>query len=129
MAISEKIRRDTWMQDKSREIKEMTVKGLQPEIERLLSKHKKELQRMEEVNVHELQRQRNALAEAHERSMNESRERMLVERDRAVEREREALAACGECAQVAGVAVRRRQDRHELLGVLPAQRVAPRAAP
>ena len=92
MAISEKIRRDTWMQDKSREIKEMTVKGLQPEIERLLSKHKKELQRMEEVNVHELQRQRNALAEAHERSMNESRERMLVERDRAVEREREAAS-------------------------------------
>ena len=47
---------------------------------------------MEEVNVHELQRQRNALAEAHERSMNESRERMLVERDRAVEREREAAS-------------------------------------
>jgi len=58
MAVSEKIRRDTWMQEKSREIKEMTVKGLQPEIERLLSKHKKELQRMEEVNGLELKRQR-----------------------------------------------------------------------
>jgi hypothetical protein len=58
MAVSEKIRRDTWMQEKSREIKEMTVKGLQPEIERLLTKHKKELQRMEEGNTLELQRQR-----------------------------------------------------------------------
>jgi len=92
MAVSEKIRRDTWMQEKSREIKEMTVKGLQPEIERLLSKHKKELQRMEEVNGLELKRQRDALAEAHERSMNEVRERMLHERDRAVEREREAAS-------------------------------------
>ena len=27
--MTEKIRRDTWMQEKSREIKEMTVKGLQ----------------------------------------------------------------------------------------------------
>ena len=41
MAVSEKIRRDTWMQEKSREIKEMTVKGLEPEIQRLLTKHKK----------------------------------------------------------------------------------------
>jgi len=115
--MTEKIRRDTWMQEKSREIKEMTVKGLQvlsllallgqstnadtpvadtpvaqPEIERLLSKHKKELQRMEEVNMHELKRQREALAEAHERSMTELRERMLLERDRVVEREREAAS-------------------------------------
>jgi hypothetical protein len=92
MAVSEKIRRDTWMQEKCREIKEMTVKGLQPEIERLLAKHKKEVQRMEEFNVLELQRQRQALAEAHERSMHEVRERMLLERDRAVEREREAAS-------------------------------------
>jgi hypothetical protein len=35
---AEKIRRDNWMQEKSKEIKEMTVKGLQPEIERLLAK-------------------------------------------------------------------------------------------
>jgi len=92
MAVSEKIRRDTWMQEKCREIKEMTVKGLQPEIERLLAKHKKEVLRMEEFNVLELQRQRQALAEAHERSMHEVRERMLLERDRAVEREREAAS-------------------------------------
>ena len=56
------MRRETWMQDKSREIKELTVKGLQPEIERLLSKHKKELQRMEEANAIELKRQRHVRA-------------------------------------------------------------------
>jgi hypothetical protein len=32
-------------QEKSREIKELTVKGLQPEIERLLAKHKAEIRR------------------------------------------------------------------------------------
>jgi len=87
--VSEKIRRDNWMHDKSKEIKEMTVKGLQPEIERLLSKHKAELRRMEEVNQQEVKRQREVLAEAHERSTSELRERLLLERERAVERERE----------------------------------------
>ena len=42
--------------------------------------------------MHELKRQREALAEAHERSMTELRERMLLERDRVVEREREAAS-------------------------------------
>jgi hypothetical protein len=37
-----------WLQEKSREIKEMTVKGLQPEIERLLAKHKAEIRRYRE---------------------------------------------------------------------------------
>ena len=46
------------MQEKSREIKEMTVKGLEPEIQRLLTKHKKELERMEQANAQELKRQR-----------------------------------------------------------------------
>ena len=86
---AERIRRDNWMQDKSREIKQMTVKGLQPEIERLLAKHKAELKRMEEVNAQEMKRQREVLAEAHERSTNEVRERLLLERERALERERE----------------------------------------
>ena len=45
MAAAERIRRDAWMQEKSKEIKEMTVKGLQPEIERLLAKHKAEIRR------------------------------------------------------------------------------------
>ena len=40
---AEKIRRDNWMQEKSKEIKELTVKGLQPEIERLIAKHKNEV--------------------------------------------------------------------------------------
>ena len=53
---------------------------------------------MEEVNMHELKRQREALAEAHERSMTELRERMLLERDRVVEREREAASLSLPCA-------------------------------
>jgi hypothetical protein len=36
-ATSEKIRRDAWMQEKTKEIKEMTVKGLEPEIHKLLA--------------------------------------------------------------------------------------------
>jgi hypothetical protein len=44
--------------------------------------HKAELRRLEEVNTDELRRQRETLSEAHERAMNELRERMLFERER-----------------------------------------------
>lgn len=87
--VSEKIRRENWMRDKSKEIKEMTVRGLQPEVERLIEKHKTELRRMEDANQEEVRRQREVLTEAHERAVTEVRERMLLERERAVERERE----------------------------------------
>jgi 5-azacytidine-induced protein 1 len=34
---AEKIRRDAWMQEKTKEIKELTIKGLEPEIHKLLA--------------------------------------------------------------------------------------------
>lgn len=97
---AEKIRRDNWMSEKSREIKEMTVKGLQPEIERLIAKHKGEVRRMEEANADEQRRHREGMQEAHERAINELRERMMAERERAVERERElASVRMRECSE------------------------------
>ena len=43
----EKIRRETWESDKVRSIKEMTIKGLEPEIQRIITQHKEEKKRLE----------------------------------------------------------------------------------
>ena len=44
---TEKIRRKKWESQKIKEIKALTAKGLQPEIENLISKHKTELSNLE----------------------------------------------------------------------------------
>jgi hypothetical protein len=44
----EKIKRDKWAQDKTRQIKEQTIKGLEPEIQNLISQHKAQLRDSEE---------------------------------------------------------------------------------
>ena len=40
---TERLKREEWMKQRTEEIKKMTVKGLQPEIERILSEHKRTL--------------------------------------------------------------------------------------
>lgn len=43
LTAAEKIRRDKWVEAKQKEIKALTVKGLEPEIARLIARHKQEL--------------------------------------------------------------------------------------
>ena len=43
----EKIRRETWENGKVKSIKELTIKGLEPEIQRILTQHKNEKKRLE----------------------------------------------------------------------------------
>ena len=45
-AATEKLRRERWMAEHGKKIKEMTVKGLEPEIQRLIAKHKAEVQKI-----------------------------------------------------------------------------------
>ncbi|KAL8454029.1 hypothetical protein Emag_001601 [Eimeria magna] len=44
----EKARREAWERDRAQEIKEITIKGLEPEIQRLLEKHRGERRSLEE---------------------------------------------------------------------------------
>lgn len=46
--------RERWIAEKSNQIKEMTVKGLEPEIQRLISKNKAEIKRLNAVQEAEL---------------------------------------------------------------------------
>ena len=47
LVSAEKIRRDKWVEQKQKEIKDLTVKGLEPEIARLIARHQQELRNVE----------------------------------------------------------------------------------
>lgn len=43
LAVAEKAKREQWMAAKSKEIKELTIRGLEPDIQRLIEKHREEI--------------------------------------------------------------------------------------
>jgi hypothetical protein len=83
-AASEKVRREKWMEEKTREIKTATIKGLEPEVQRILSKHKKEIRRLEDRKEDEVSKVREAIVEKYEESARLLRERLEDEKDEAV---------------------------------------------
>ncbi|KAJ3145537.1 Centrosomal protein of 131 kDa [Geranomyces variabilis] len=88
-AQAEKIKRDKWIQEKTKAIKDQTIKGLEPEIQRMLSQHKLQNRQMEEKYREELAREKNALIEQQARQTEAMRDRVVAERQRACEEERE----------------------------------------
>ena len=46
LEAAEKIRREKWIKEKTHEIKEITVKGLEPDIQKLIAKHKAEIKKI-----------------------------------------------------------------------------------
>ena len=56
MAMSaERIRREKWVDGKTQEIKTMTVRGLEPEIQRLLAQHQSELEEVRAAHAENIQ--------------------------------------------------------------------------
>ncbi|KAJ3158667.1 Centrosomal protein of 131 kDa [Geranomyces michiganensis] len=88
-AQAEKIKRDKWIQEKTKAIKDQTIKGLEPEIQRMLSQHKLQNRQMEEKYREELAREKNLLIEQQARQAEAMRDRVVAERQRACEEERE----------------------------------------
>lgn len=83
MSATEKIRREKWINEKTKKIKEITVRGLEPEIQRLIAKHKQEVRRLRGLHEAELQQREEQAAQRHLRQAEELREQL--------EREKEAL--------------------------------------
>jgi len=86
---AEKLRREAWEKEKTREIKEMTIKGLEPEVERLISEHKMERKKHESRTQEMLDQQRAELEAAHQRQVRDMKEQLLADHERAIDRERE----------------------------------------
>ncbi|CAM6096533.1 unnamed protein product [Calypogeia fissa] len=96
----EKPRREAWKEAKLKEIKEITIKGLEPHIEGIVEKHKQDMQKIETRCVDETHKRLELQAIQHRREMSELRERLLKDRDDLLEKEKmSALQRMNEVAE------------------------------
>ena len=85
---AEKLRRERWIEDKTKKIKEMTVKGLEPEIQRLIAKHKTELKKIKQIHEAELLESDERAAQRYVKMTEELRDQLAKEKEAACARER-----------------------------------------
>ncbi|KAE8576016.1 hypothetical protein XENTR_v10004018 [Xenopus tropicalis] len=89
MSATEKVRREKWIDEKTKKIKEITVKGLEPEIQRLISKHKQEIRKLKALHEAELQQSDERAAQRYVRQTEEMRHNLEREKEEVSQRERE----------------------------------------
>ena len=85
---AEKIRRKKWEEQKIKEIKELTAKGLEPEIERIITNHKNEINSMEEKHLIEIKTLKEKLIEEYDSKYDDLKRRLVKEKDEAIESEK-----------------------------------------
>ncbi|XP_064600746.1 centrosomal protein of 131 kDa-like isoform X2 [Liolophura sinensis] len=88
-AAAEKLRREKWVDEKTKKIKEMTVKGLEPEIQRLIAKHKGEIKKIKHVHEAELLESDERAAQRYVKMTEELRDQLAHEKEAACSRERD----------------------------------------
>ncbi|XP_058476453.1 centrosomal protein of 131 kDa isoform X8 [Solea solea] len=91
MCVTEKIRREKWIDEKTKKIKEITVKGLEPEIQKLISKHKQELKKLRSLHEAELLQADERATQRYVHQCEALRSQLETEKDEQCQRER-ALA-------------------------------------
>eukprot|EP00916_Digyalum_oweni_P024380 GHVL01040304.1.p1 GENE.GHVL01040304.1~~GHVL01040304.1.p1 ORF type:complete len:525 (+),score=123.70 GHVL01040304.1:3481-5055(+) len=86
--LNEKLRRETWEKEKTQEIKEVTIKGLEPEIERIMADHKREIRNIEDRQMSKLAHEEDRLNRVHSERMKELRSELSLAHDEELENER-----------------------------------------
>ena len=86
---AEKLRREKWIEDKTKKIKEMTVKGLEPEIQNLIGKHKNEIKTLKSIHEAELLQADERASQRYIRMIEEMRQNFEQEKELSVNKERE----------------------------------------
>ncbi|XP_068769698.1 centrosomal protein of 131 kDa isoform X11 [Struthio camelus] len=89
MSATEKIRREKWMDEKTKKIKEITVKGLEPEIQKLIAKHKQDIKKLKMLHEAELLQSDERAAQRYFRQAEELRDLLEREKEEQSQRERE----------------------------------------
>ncbi|XP_072737389.1 centrosomal protein of 131 kDa isoform X2 [Ciconia boyciana] len=89
MSASEKIRREKWIDEKTKKIKEITVKGLEPEIQKLIAKHRQDIKKLKMLHEAELLQSDERAAQRYSRQAEELRGLLEREKDEQSQRERE----------------------------------------
>ena len=82
-----------WESEKTNEIKEMTIRGLEPEIQRLVQKHRNEVGDLIEKHREETRRLESHLTTKHEDAMRALRAEMNAQFEEELERERASGSA------------------------------------
>ena len=89
---SNKLKQEKWVDEKTRRIKEQTVRGLEPEIQRLMARHNTELANLESEREKQLAQQERDLHQRHLQHCRELRDDWEREHQEAIGRERQILA-------------------------------------
>ncbi|XP_069728573.1 centrosomal protein of 131 kDa isoform X2 [Phaenicophaeus curvirostris] len=89
MSATEKIRREKWIDEKTKKIKEITVKGLEPEIQKLITKHRQDIKKLKMLHEAELLQSDERAAQRYNRQAEELRGMLEREREEQSQRERE----------------------------------------
>ncbi|XP_015264163.1 PREDICTED: centrosomal protein of 131 kDa isoform X1 [Gekko japonicus] len=89
MSATEKIRREKWIDEKTKKIKEITVKGLEPEIQKLIAKHKQEIKKLKALHEAELLQSDERAAQRYVHQAEELKEMLEHEKEEQGQRERE----------------------------------------
>lgn len=88
MSATEKARREKWMNEKTRKIKEITVRGLEPEIQKLIAKHKQEVKKLRSLHAAELLQADERAAQRYGRQAEALREQLEQEKEALAQQER-----------------------------------------
>ncbi|NXI89394.1 CP131 protein, partial [Psophia crepitans] len=97
MSATEKIRREKWIDEKTKKIKEITVKGLEPEIQKLIAKHRQDIWKLKMLHEAELLQSDERAAQRYGRQAEELRG--LLEREKEEQSQRERELARQRCEQ------------------------------
>nr|XP_019591264.1 PREDICTED: centrosomal protein of 131 kDa [Rhinolophus sinicus]XP_019591266.1 PREDICTED: centrosomal protein of 131 kDa [Rhinolophus sinicus] len=89
MSATEKVRREKWINEKTRKIKEITVRGLEPEIQKLIAKHKQEVKKLRSLHAAELLQADERAAQRYGRQAEALREQLEQEKAALCQQERE----------------------------------------
>ena len=85
---TEKIRRKKWESQKIQEIKTLTAKGLEPEIENILSKHKIELSNLENQYLKKIKEFQEKLVMESEQKNNEIKYKLIKEKENSIKKKK-----------------------------------------
>ncbi|KAL2297844.1 hypothetical protein Nmel_016409 [Mimus melanotis] len=89
MSATEKVRREKWIEEKTKKIKEITVKGLEPEIQKLLAKHREDIRQLKLLHEAELLQSDERAALRYGRQAQELRGLLEREKEEQSQQERE----------------------------------------
>ena len=88
-AAAEKVRRDKWMEEQMAQVKAQTIRGLEPEIQRMMAQHKSDKDAAEQNHSTALRRARDDMLEENNQNLRRVKQELQAERTDALQHERE----------------------------------------